>query len=93
MQVLQLKPAPAVFGSAKSGFRGVTAALQRLSIAQAPAARSSLVVEGERPVCCAAGPPTWRIAVIEPKGRAGRAMRGAWRHGPAGGAGRNRGAS
>ena len=48
MAALQLRPTAQVFGSAKSGFRGATAALQRLSIAQAPVARSSLVVEGER---------------------------------------------
>ena len=46
MQALQVRPQ--VFGSAKSGFRGATAALQRLSLTQAPpAARSSLLVEGE----------------------------------------------
>lgn len=47
MQGLQLKPTVGAFSSSKSSFRGVTAAFQRLSIAQQPAARQQLVVEGE----------------------------------------------
>lgn len=48
MQALQLKPTVGALSSTKSSFRGVTAAFQRLSIAQQPAARQQLVVEGEQ---------------------------------------------
>jgi hypothetical protein len=79
MAALQLRPTAQVFGSAKSGFRGVTAALQRLSIAQAPVARSSLVVEGERGgACCRAGrvPACGALGPGRRVERPGRTMRG-----------------
>jgi hypothetical protein len=81
MQALQLKPTVGALSSTKSSFRGFTAAFQRLSIAQQPAARQQLVVEGEQRAAVFSWRPSSCICLLKASEPACVGMRG-----PVGGA-------